>query len=176
MTTPLRIHTLLICLITLVLTGCVSHPKGVSPVTEFELDRYLGQWYEIARLDHSFERGLEKVSATYTLREDGGVKVLNKGFDVKKQEWEQAIGKAYFVEDTNTGFLKVSFFGPFYSSYIVFDLDTEYRTALVSGPNKSYFWILSRTPSITDEDLSELVSKAEKLGFNTSELIYVNHD
>lgn len=176
MTTPLRIHTLFIGLIALILTGCVSHPKGVSPVTEFELDRYLGQWYEIARLDHSFERGLEKISATYTLREDGGVKVLNKGFNVKKQEWEQAIGKAYFVDDANTGFLKVSFFGPFYSSYIVFDLDPEYQTALISGPNKSYFWILSRTPSISDEDLSELVSKAEKLGFNTSELIYVNHD
>jgi apolipoprotein D and lipocalin family protein len=114
-------------------TACVGIPENVSPVKGFELERYLGKWYEIARLDHSFERGLDNVSAEYTLREGGGVVVKNKGYSRKKQEWNDIIGKAFFVNEENEGYLKVSFFGPFYGSYVIFELDqdddqTLYRT------------------------------------------------
>lgn len=158
----------------LLLTGCVGKPDGVEPVTHFELRKYLGKWYEIARLDHSFERGLSRVTADYSLRDDGGVKVLNRGYSEEKQKWKQAEGKAYFVGGDDTGYLKVSFFGPFYGSYIVFALDREqYRYSMVAGPNKSYLWILSRTPHMEDKVKAELVRKAAALGFDTGKLIFV---
>ena len=95
-------------------------PERVTPVESFELNRYLGKWYEIARLDHSFERGLERVTAEYSLRDDGGISVVNRGYSIEDDEWKVAEGKAYFVNDKNLGYLKVSFFGPFYGSYVVF--------------------------------------------------------
>ena len=107
------------------LTACLGKPAGIKPVENFQLDRYLGDWYEIARLDHSFERGLSHVTASYSLRDDGGVRVINRGWSAESESWQQAEGKAFFVEDSVTGFLKVSFFGPFYGSYIVFELDHE---------------------------------------------------
>ena len=107
------------------LSGCVGLPQGIEPVRGFELERYLGKWYEIARLDHSFERGLEQVTAEYSLRDDGGVRVVNRGFDTGKGAWDEAVGKAYFVETEDLGYLKVSFFGPFYGAYVVFGLDDE---------------------------------------------------
>jgi apolipoprotein D and lipocalin family protein len=148
-------------------------PKGVQPVQGFELDRYLGSWYEIARLDHSFERGLSHVTADYSLRKDGGVRVLNRGYSEKKNEWKAAEGKAYFVKTPNQAYLKVSFFGPFYGSYVIFDLDQkDYQYAVVSGPNKSYLWILARTPEIEPELRSKLVEKAAALGFDTTKLVF----
>lgn len=91
-------------------------------------------WYEIARLDHSFERGLEQVTAEYSLREGGGVQVKNRGFSNKKNKWSEAEGKAFFVGKASEGYLKVSFFGPFYGSYVVFELDKDnYQYAFVSG-------------------------------------------
>ena len=115
----------IVVLISIFLTGCLGTPEGVRPVEQFELSRYLGKWYEIARLDHSFERGLENVTAEYSLKGDGGVRVLNRGFSVKDDKWKQAEGKAYFVRGEDEGHLKVSFFGPFYGSYVVFDLDKD---------------------------------------------------
>lgn len=163
-------------LFSLVLVGCVGKPDNIEPVSDFDLQRYLGTWYEIARLDHRFERGLSKVTANYTLRDDGGVRVLNRGYSAKKGEWKQAEGKAYFVEDANTGYLKVSFFGPFYGSYIVFVLDKEnYQHAVVSGPDKSYLWILARTPEIDETLKKRLIRKAAEKGFNTAKLIFVEH-
>jgi len=103
--------------------GCVGIPENIKPVESFDATRYLGKWYEIARLDHSFERGLTKVSATYSLRGDGGLKVVNHGWSAKDGTWKSATGKAFFVQDPGRGYLKVSFFGPFYGSYVVFDLD-----------------------------------------------------
>jgi len=151
-------------------------PDGVVPIANFEINRYLGTWYEIARLDHKFERGLEQVTATYSLNKDGTVKVTNKGFAVKNAEWQEAVGKAQFVRSTSEGHLKVSFFGPFYGSYIVFALDNiDYRYALVSGPDKSYLWVLSRTPSLDTDVYNALLLKAEEAGFDTSKLIKVNH-
>lgn len=160
----------------LFLVGCVGIPENVKPVKNFKIDRYLGKWYEIARLDHSFERGLTHVTAVYGLRNDGGVRVLNRGYSAKAGSWKEAEGKAYFVEESNLGHLKVSFFGPFYGSYIIFELDHEnYEYSLVSGPNKSYLWILARSPIMNENIKYNLIEKAEASGFDTSKLIFVDH-
>ncbi|WP_458735011.1 lipocalin family protein [Zobellella taiwanensis] len=158
------------------LSGCVSVPEGVRPVEGFELNRYLGTWYEIARLDHRFERGLSRVSAEYRLRDDGGVQVINRGYARDEGRWQQAEGRAYFVERPDLGYLKVSFFGPFYGAYVVFELDEDYRYALVSGPDKSYFWLLARTPHLDPAVRRALVQKAAAAGFDTERLIYVEQD
>lgn len=165
----------LLLTLALLLTGCVDKPKNVQPKEDFKLSSYLGTWYEIARLDHRFERGLEQISTTYSLRDDGGVKVLNKGYKTKDKVWSEAEGKAYFVEGPDKGFLKVSFFGPFYGSYIVIDTDYETYT-MISGPDLSYFWILSRTPKLDEAILDRLIEKAKALGFDTSKLIYPKQD
>lgn len=165
----------LILLVSL-LPGCVGIPEGVKPVDDFKLEKYLGKWYEIARLDHSFERGLTRISADYSLRDDGGVRVLNRGYSAKENAWKEAEGKAYFVNRPDQGYLKVSFFGPFYGAYVVFELDHEYyQYALVCGPDKSYLWILSRTPEMKKDVKDRLVTKATALGFDTSKLIFVEH-
>lgn len=157
-----------------ILSGCLAIPDQIEPVDNFELDKYLGKWYEIARLDHSFERGLSRVTAEYTLREDGGVTVLNRGFSKAKNQWKSAEGKAYFVDSADTGHLKVSFFGPFYGSYIVFELDKQnYQYAFVSGPNTDFLWLLSRSPEVSPELLQKFKNVAVSKGFDTSELIVV---
>lgn len=156
-------------------SGCAGAPDGVEVVAEFELSRYLGTWYEIARLDHSFERGMSRVTANYSLRDDGGVTVVNRGYKLSTQEWEDATGKAYFVGAPDMGQLKVSFFGPFYGGYNIIELDKDgYQYALVAGPNRSYLWILARSPELDQETLDALVDKARNLNFPTDELIYVD--
>lgn len=157
------------------LSGCTGQPEGVQPVTNFELNRYLGKWYEIARLDHRFERGLSHVSATYTLRKDGGVDVLNRGFDKSTAKWQEAKGKAYFIGQPTVASLKVSFFGPFYGGYHVIDMDKDgYTHALVCGPNRSYLWILARDRVLNQGTIDHLISAADKAGFDTKNLIYVD--
>ena len=163
----------LLGIVFLLLVGCTGMPDSVTPVNEFNLTRYLGTWYEIARLDHSFERGLEQVTAEYSMREDGGVRVKNRGFSTEKNEWTDAEGKAYFVGDSDKGYLKVSFFGPFYGSYIVFELDEDYQYAFVSGPDTSYLWFLSRTPTVDEGLMARFVAEAKERGFDTDELIFV---
>ena len=163
-------------LLTLLFTGCVGIPENVKPVDNFNVHNYLGTWYEIARLDHSFERGLTHVTAEYALREDGGLKVTNRGYSAAENRWKEAVGKAYFVEEPNKGYLKVSFFGPFYGSYIIIDLNEDYRYSLVCGPDRSFLWILSRTPEMQAEVKDRLIRKAAALGFDTSRLIHVTHD
>lgn len=161
----------------LMLAGCVRVPDNVRPVENFSLPSYLGTWYEIARLDHPFERGLSGVSAEYTLRDDGSVRVVNRGYSAKEGKWKQAEGKARFVQGPDVGFLKVSFFGPFYGSYIVFALDHDsYQYALVSGPDHSYFWILARTTTLNPDLLQSLVATAAAKGFATDQLIFVEHE
>ena len=169
--------TLFILIACLLLSGCLGMPKNVSVVQDFELDRYLGKWYEIARLDHSFERGLEHVTAHYSMRKDGGVSVINRGFSSKKNKWKEAEGKAFFVNENDKGYLKVSFFGPFYGSYAIFELDQEnYEYAFVSGPDTSYLWLLSRTPDLDQKIIDEFIGQSKDLGFKVDELIFVNHD
>ncbi|MCW8327349.1 lipocalin family protein [Photobacterium sp. SDRW27] len=159
-------------LIFTILTGCTGMPERVTPVENFQLNRYLGTWYEIARLDHRFERGLTQVSATYSLNDDGSVKVINKGFNHDDNEWKEAEGKAKFVNSPDIGHLKVSFFGPFYGSYVIFFLETDYSTALVSGYNTDYFWILSRHPQLDHRQIETYKAIARQAGFNTNKLIF----
>lgn len=164
----------LLAALALGLCGCATGaPEGVAPVTGFELDRYLGKWHEIARLDHRFERGLSKVTAEYSIRKDGGVRVLNRGYDGAKGEWKEAEGRAYFTGDRSVGSLKVSFFGPFYGGYHIIELDREnYSYSLVCGPDRSYLWILARKPELDAAVLEQLRVKAAALGFDTAKLIY----
>ncbi len=172
-TMPRLLSRLLCASLLLSAASCQMAPPEIRPISGFELDRYLGKWHEIARLDHSFERGLTRVTAEYRLRTDGGVKVINRGFDEDKNKWNEAIGKAYFVQGADIGQLKVSFFGPFYGGYNIIELDkVNYQYALVAGPDYSYLWILARSPDLRQDTLERLVKKAKSLGFPTEELIY----
>jgi len=159
----------------LFMTGCsTAPPEGLTSVTPFDVNRYLGKWYEIARLDHSFERGLTDVSATYSLKPDGSLEVINRGFNVSKNEWKSATGRALFTGSQNKGSLKVSFFGPFYGGYHVLALDqTGYQWALVSGPDRDYLWILARDKVLNPAIRDQLVADAKKMGFATDKLIWV---
>jgi apolipoprotein D and lipocalin family protein len=157
------------------LSGCLGVPDGIEPIDDFELNRYLGKWYEVARLDHSFERGLEAVTAEYSLREDGGIRVINSGRNTETQLNQEAEGRAYFVEEPNIGHLKVSFFGPFFGSYVIFELDEDYQTAFIAGNTTNYLWLLARTPKVSQELIDEFIASADQLGFDTRQLIFVNH-
>ncbi len=161
-------------LLLLLLSGCMGMPDGVTPVRHFETERYLGTWYEVARLDHSFERGLERVSAEYQPREDGGIRVINRGIDTESGEIKEAVGKAYFVNDNRQGYLKVSFFGPFYGSYVVFELDDDYQYAFVSGYNHDYLWLLARDPVVSPELKARFVARSKALGFDVDGLIWMD--
>lgn len=155
---------------------CDAISAPVEPITGFEVDRYLGRWYEIARLENSFESGLENITAEYSLREDGGLAVLNRGYSDKKGKWKDAKGKAYFVKDPDTGFLKVTFFWPFYGAYVIFGLDEkEYQYSFVAGPDTSYLWLLSRTPTPDQVVIDTFIDSAKEHGFDTDKLIFVDH-
>ncbi|WP_034948317.1 outer membrane lipoprotein Blc [Erwinia oleae] len=153
-----------------------SPPKGVVPIGGFNSERYLGTWYEVARFDHRFERGLNHVTATYSKRDDGGLKVVNRGFSEKKQRWQESIGKAYFTGSPDQAALKVSFFGPFYAGYNVIALDDDYQYALVCGPNRDYLWILSRTPELRHEVKEKLLLKARQAGFDVAKLLWIKQN
>ena len=164
------------CILLFSLAGCGGIPDGVEAVGDFDVKRYMGVWYEIARLDHSFERGLTGVSAAYSLNEDGSVKVVNRGFDPARKAWKEATGRAYFVEGPGRGMFRVSFFGPFYGGYNIIELDKKnYSHALVCGGVRSYLWILARKPVLDEAVTARLVKKARSLGFNTDALIFVDH-
>ncbi len=166
---------LLLAILATLLAACTGLPDGVESVATVDPERYLGTWYEIARLDHSFERGLSDVTATYGKREDGGISVLNRGYSIEDGEWNQAEGKAYPLQAGDYSQLKVSFFGPFYGGYNVIALDPDYRWVMVVGPNRGYLWILAREPGLPQPVLDELVAQAAALDFPTDELIYVKH-
>ena len=153
-----------------------SAPVELMPVSGFDLDRYLGKWYEIARLPIRFEKKLINVTATYSLRKDGKVKVINEGYkETKTGKHKIAVGKAKFKASPDRGYLRVSFFGPFYGDYVIIELDPEYKYAMVASSRK-YLWILSREPKMDSVVLERLVKKAEELGFDTSRLYFTPQD
>lgn len=158
------------------LAGCAQIPDGVEAVGGFDAERYLGQWYEVARLDHRFERGMDNVTATYTARDDGGIDVVNRGFLRAEDKWEEAQGRARFVASRDQGMLEVSFFGPFFGGYNIIDLDPAYQLSLVCGPSRTYLWILARQPDPPRDSVERVVRRARELGFDTDALIWVRHD
>ncbi len=161
----------------IILPSCSVAPTDLPVVNSFDLKRYLGTWYEIARLPNRFEKNLNNVTATYSLRDDGGVSVINKGFNFVSQEWEQAEGKAYFIGNQNIAALKVSFFGPFYGGYNVVELDDEnYQYALVAGPKREFLWILARKPNIDKKITNSLIIKAQNYGFAVDKLEWIEHN
>lgn len=157
------------------LAGCTRVPEGLQPITGFDLNRYLGKWYEIARLDHSFERGLQNVTAEYSLAPDGSIAVLNRGYNVAKGAWEDADGTAKFVDDPHVGSLKVSFFGPFYGGYHILAIDRDYQYAMLTGPSRAYLWILAREDHLPENVLQGLLHQAQVWGFKTEKVVRVNH-
>lgn len=159
----------------LFLIGCNSPPKGVTPVTGFEADRYLGKWYEVARLDHSFERGMTNVTAEYGKGPDGSITVKNRGYLPASGEWKTVEGRGEFLGSPEVGSLKVKVGAPFYGGYHVIALAPDYSHSMVSGPNRDFLWILARTPKLAPDALEPLVAQAKADGFATDELIYVTH-
>lgn len=169
-------RSLLKLMILMSLFSCRSIPKGVEAVKNFNKERYLGKWYEIARIDFKYERDMNNTTAEYSAMSNGKIKVVNKGYNYKKNKWESATGKAKFVGDESTAMLKVSFFGPFYAGYNVIKLDNDYRYALVAGKDFDYLWILSRTPTIPENVREEYLRYAREVGFDTQRLTWVEHN
>lgn len=170
-----RLNSALIVLLFLQLVSCATIPKEATAVQPFDIDKYLGKWYEIARFDFTFERDLNNTTAVYSKNPDGTIQVNNQGYNTVKKSWQQSIGKAKFVRNKDQAMLKVSFFGPFYGGYNVLAIDEDYRYALVSGSNLKYLWILSRDKTIPNDIKSNYLNYAESIGFDTSKLIWVKH-
>ncbi len=158
------------------LGGCASAPEGLTPISGFEVDRYLGTWYEIARLDHSFERGLTKVTAEYSRRNDGSIQVINRGYDTGNGKWREARATARFMGPADVASLKVTFFWPFWGAYHVIILDRDaYSYAMVTSSNRDYLWILARQKRLDENIQNDLLSQARDWGFRTDDLIFVDH-
>jgi len=173
---PILFLALGVGVIAINLISCVSIPKGAIAVKPFKKDKYLGKWYEIARMDFKFEKDLNNVTATYSLNDDGSIKVDNRGYNYVKKEWKQSIGKAKFVNESDEARLKVSFFGPFYAGYNVIEIDTDYQYALVAGNNLKYLWILARNKSIPENIKQQYLEKAESLGYDTNTMVWTKQD
>lgn len=155
--------------------GCVTKPSHIKPITNFEAKKYVGKWYEIARLDHSFEKGKTDVYAEYSLKPNGDIQVVNSGVRSKtgKRGYSKFVAK--FVHHPTIGYLKLYFFGPFYGVYVVFQVDDAYEYAYVAGNDTNYLWLLARTPSVPESVKQDFVAKAHALGFDTEKLIWVHH-
>lgn len=171
----MKLKIIIVFSLLMVLVSCKTIPEGVTAVAPFAKEKYLGKWYEIARLDFKYEKDLNNTTAEYSTNDDGTIKVLNRGYNVKKKEWEEATGKAKFVEDDKIAMLKVSFFGPFYSGYNVIAIDSDYKYALVAGESLKYLWILSREKTIPNDIKDNYLKIANEIGYNTSDLLWVEH-
>jgi apolipoprotein D and lipocalin family protein len=156
--------------------SCRSSPKGAVAIKPFDVNKYLGKWYEIARFDFRFEKNLNNTTAEYSMNPDGTIKVVNRGYNYVTSKWKQAAGKAKFAGDNNEGKLKVSFFGPFFSGYNVIALDTGYKYAMIAGKDLDYLWLLSREKTIPENIRQEYLQKAVSIGYDTSRLIWVKHN
>ncbi len=177
MKTRTKIFIAVFCItISTFMNSCSSIPKGATPVQNFDVNRYVGTWYEIARFDFRFEKDLDNTSAQYSLLKNGKVKVLNSGYNFKKNEWKKAEGVAKFRGANDIAALKVSFFGPFYSGYNVVALDDNYQYALIAGKNLDYLWILSRSKTIPEEIKNKYLQIATAIGYDTTRFIWVKHD
>jgi apolipoprotein D and lipocalin family protein len=168
----------LLILTFILITGfysCSTIPKGAVAIENFNKEKYLGKWYEIARLDFKYERDLNNTTAEYSINKNGTIKVDNKGYHTKEEKWKQSIGIAKFVEDENVGMLKVSFFRPFYGGYNIISIDPEYKYALVTGSSLKYLWILSRDTDMPEEIKNQYLKIAEEIGYSTTDLIWVEH-
>lgn len=164
---------IMFCSILSFLWSCANEDNLVV-VENFEVEKYIGKWYEIARFDSRFEKNLNQTTAEYSLDENGKIIVKNRGYNFKKNKWESVQGKAKFAKNKNLGDLKVSFFGPFYAPYKIIQLDSNYKYALVSS-GKDYLWILSREKSIPENIKTQYLNYAKSLKYNTKNLIWVEH-
>ncbi len=171
-----KVFTGLLVLVSFALISCAGIPAGFTAVTDFEAEKYLGTWYEIARFDFKFEKDLNNTTAEYSWNSDGSVRVVNRGYNYVKNEKAVAIGKAKFRGDPSVAELKVSFFGPFYAGYNVVALDKDYQYALVAGDSLDYLWILSRTKTMPEDIKNTYVDLAKSGGYDTSRFIWVQHD
>ena len=171
-----NLATIAIAMVILGLSSCVSIPQGAKAVKPFDKQKYLGTWYEIARMDFKFERGLEQVSATYSLKDENTIRVDNKGYSTKDQQYKESIGKAKLVGDPLEGRLKVSFFGPFYGGYNVLAVDPDYRYALVAGNNLDYLWLLSREKTMPQQFKDKYLGIARSLGYRTEKLVWTKQN
>ncbi|WP_267405175.1 MULTISPECIES: lipocalin family protein [unclassified Chryseobacterium] len=161
----------------LIFNSCsVGIPKGATAIQNFNAEKYLGKWYEIARFDYKFEKNMDNVTATYSKNEKGTIRVDNKGYDYIKKEWKESIGEAKFVNKETEARLKVSFFKPIWAGYNVIDIDENYQYALVVGNSTKYIWILSRTKEIPESIKQRFLEKAKNIGYNVDDLIWVKHD
>lgn len=158
------------------LVSCATIPKGAIAVKPFYKEKYLGTWYEIARMDFKFERGLDHVTATYSLSDENTIRVDNKGYSAADKKWKESIGKAKFAGQPGEGRLKVSFFGPFYAGYNVIAIDPDYKYALVAGNNLNYLWLLSRYKNIPQKVKDEYLKLAQSLGYRVEELVWTNQE
>lgn len=157
------------------LTGCNSQPTPVADtVDDFNAERYLGTWYEIVRMPHSFEEGLQEVTAEYRLNGDGTLEVTNRGYHVGEQEWQTAIGRAEPVESMTAAY-QVTFFWPFYGGYYVSWLTDDYQQAIVTSDSHEYFWFLSRDPNVSQADIDYAIAKAHEWGYDIDQMIVVDH-
>lgn len=156
-------------------SSCVSIPKGAKAISPFNKNRYLGQWYEIARMDFKYEKNLDSVTANYSLREDGSIKVVNRGFNYVDKKWKESEGKAKFVKSSDIGRLKVSFFGPFYAGYNVIAIDEDYKYVMVTGNNLDYLWLLSREQTMPPSVISKYLKQAQSLGYAFDKLVWTKH-
>jgi apolipoprotein D and lipocalin family protein len=166
---------ILLCVFFVLNLNTITHSAPINGVIDFKIDRYLGKWYEIARSDHFFERGLSNVTATYSLINDKKIKVINTGYSQKKNKIKEVTGKAIFKFDPSIGHLKVSFFGPFYSDYIIFKIDQNYKYAYVSDKKGNLIWLLSREPNISKSIKSDFLKTLNKMKISTKNIIWVDH-
>lgn len=151
-------------------------PKGVEAVKPFDINKYMGKWYEIARMDYFFEKNLNNCTAEYSMDKDGEIKVINRGYNYKKNRMEESEGKAEFVDSPDEARLKVSFWGPFYSAYNVIAIDKDYKNALVAGKDMKHMWLLSRESKMAEETIEYFLQQAESYGYDTSKLIWVDQN
>lgn len=159
------------------LSSCaVGIPKGATAVQNFNADKYLGKWYEIARFDFRFEKNMNNTTAEYSIKSNGNIEVKNRGYDYIKNKWKASVGEAKFVNDPTEARLKVSFFKPIWAGYNVIDIDEDYKYALIAGNNLDYLWILSREKTIPESYKQRFLEKAKSLGYKTEDLIWVKHD